>query len=190
MAELRNNKVILLIGRRGAGKTFYARNFINEYRKAHVQQKILVVDTFRNPKYLDIPVVELDMIERWRRANTYFCFDSDTRLINATLQNLYNALVVYEDATKFFDSNSLPLDLKKYVIDTKQKNVDILMLFHGFTFCPPQLFRLCDEIIILKTNDTPKNRKNDIPNYEYLLECHEAVMASSDTYARIHVKIN
>lgn len=189
MNDVRNNKVILLFGERGAGKTFYARNFLLQYRQAHPEQKALILDTFRSPKYLDLAAIKIEDIARWRNANTYVCWNSDTDKINAAVQQLYNALIIYEDASKFFDSNQLPPDLKKYVIDTKQKNVDILMLFHGYTFCPPKLFRLADEIIVMKTKDSPKNRKNDIPNYDYLMHCYQAIMDHPDPHARIHVKI-
>lgn len=189
MSEIRNNKVVLLFAERGGGKTYYARNFLLQYRQAHPQQKALIVDTFRSPKYLDYACIDVDDIQRWIKPNTYFCFNSDTDKINAALMNLYNALVIYEDATKFFDTNQLPPDLKKYVVDTKQKNVDMLLLFHGYTFCPPKLFRLADELIIMKTKDSPAHRRNDIPNFDYVMKCHEAVMQSPDPHARIHVQI-
>ena len=188
MEEVRDNEIVLILGRRKSGKTFYIRNFIKKYKEAHPEQKILIIDTFKSHKYSDIAAIPPESISRWRKPNIYRSYTAKMEEITEPLQKLHNALVIFEDASKYF--KFLPPSVESYIIDTKQKNVDILFAYHGFSVCPKRLFNYCDKIVLMKTNDSPKSReKSDIPNFELVWETYLKVKESKDLFVRAHINI-
>ncbi len=183
----RGNKACLVIGMRNAGKTFFARQIITSYQKKFPAKKILVIDTLDHPDYRDIPVISLDMIPRWKSANVYRIFGSNTEEILLEAEKLYNSLVICEDASKYIEANLQP-HIKTWVIDSKQKNTDIIFLFHGFSFVAPKLWRICDLVTVFKTDD-PSYRKTEIVNYAQVKSAWDHVMNSKDPHAKITVNI-
>jgi hypothetical protein len=179
--EPRTNFVSSILGKRNSGKTYYTRNLINEYRAAHPSQKILIADTLDHPKYRDIPTITIDMLQYWKKPNIYRIFGSNPdEILKAIGQHIWNALIIYEDASKYVDLN-LKDDVRDYILDSKQKNVDLLFLFHGFTFMPPKMFRIIDNLVIFRC-EGPQSRKNDIVGYQEVLAAWERVMNEKPYY--------
>lgn len=184
----RINNVSTILGRRGSGKTTYARKLIEEYKLALPEQKILIADTLDHPSYRDIPAIDLDLLQRWINPNIYRIYGSNTdEILYSIGEKLYNALVIFEDASKYLRA-SLNNDVRKFILDSKQKNLDLIFLFHGFAFVPPELFRLMDNIVIFKS-DSPEPRKNYIVAYDQVKEVYEKVMKSENPYEHATVRI-
>jgi hypothetical protein len=94
-----------------------------------------------------------------------------------------------EDATSFIPK-SIPKEVRRMIIDTKQKNVDLLMAFHGFMSTPPEIIRYCDTITMFKTDD-PAARKEVIgAYYNDILEAYNSIMKSKNPYINKTIKIN
>lgn len=184
---MRINQVLAILGRRGSGKTYYVKQLIQAYRAKHQYQKILVVDTLDHPAYREIPTIDVDLIRRWKQAATYRIFGSNTDEIFRAVSTIYNGLVIFEDSSKYL-RRVLPDEVRKFIIDTKQRNLDLIFLFHGFSYVPPELFRLMDNIVIFKT-DNPERRKNDIIAYDDVLKAYNEVMASKNPYEKKTVQI-
>jgi len=183
----RGNKATLVLGMRNAGKTFYIRQLIPEYRKAHPRKRILILDTLDHPDYRDTPAITPEMIPRWNQPAVYRIFGSKTEEILQAAEGMYNSLVILEDASKYIDANLQP-HIKTWVIDSKQKNTDIIFLFHGFSFTPPKLIRLCDIIVLLKCDD-PVYRRSELVNYANIKKAYDYVMNDPDPHARLTVNI-
>ena len=49
--------------------------------------------------------------------------------------------------------------------DSKQKNVDIIFMYHNWALAPKDLYRYLDFIEVFKTKDHPVVRKEDMPGY-------------------------
>jgi len=185
---MRLNQIIAILGRRGSGKTFYALQLIEAYRKQHLNQKILIVDTLDHPAYKTIATIDVDMLRRWNQPATYRIYGSNTNEIFQTISNnLKNGLIIFEDASKYL-RRQLPEDVRTFLIDSKQKNLDIIFLFHGFSYVPPELFRILDMITIFKC-DSPEHRKGDLVAYDDVLQSYRFVMASKNPYEKKTVKI-
>ena len=185
---MRINTVNNILGRRGCGKTTYTKEIISAYRKSHPEQKILIMDTFDHPSYRDTPVINIDMLKRWEKPSTYRIFGSNTDEIFSTIQTtLYNSLVIFEDSSKYIRGR-LQDDVRNFIIDSKQKNLDLVFLFHGFSFTPPELWRIIDSVTIFKS-DNPTYRKSDIVNFDQIMSAWTDVMNDPSLYAKKTVMI-
>ncbi len=184
----RLNEVSMILGRRRAGKTTYTKAIIAAIEKSQPDKKILIIDTFDNPDYAHVPIINCDMIERWKGSGTYRIFGSNTdEILFNVEQYLRNAFIIHEDASKYI-RRSLSEDLRRYIIDSKQKNLDLLFIFHGFSFAPPEMFRLVDSIVLFKC-DNPAHRKTEIVNYENIKKAYDYIMKDPCTWAHITLNI-
>ena len=168
---MRMNKVGAILGRRGCGKTTYTLALIQAYHKSHPAKKILVVDTLDHPSYKDVPVMDLEMLPRWKTPTIYRIFGSNTDEMLRGVEQLRNCLVIFEDASKYIRKN-LQLEVRAFIIDSKQKNLDLVFLFHGFAYVPPELFRIMDFLTIFKT-DNPEYRKSELVAYDDILTAYQ-----------------
>lgn len=184
----RINMVNAVLGRRGTGKTTYIKDLIAKYRAAMPNQKVLICDTLDHPAYRDIPAINCDMLKRWTGGGMYRIFGRNTDEILETIdQHLTNCLVILEDASKYLE-RSLSTDVRGFIYDSKQKNLDVIFLFHGFMSAPPELFRVIDNLVIFKCDD-PANRKRDMVNYEDVKEAYNRVMKNESPYYNETVNI-
>ncbi len=152
MSDFRINMVCLIAGTRNTGKTTFVReNVMQRHPK-----KILVVDTFDNPVWADVPTLDSALLPRWQKG-TYRYWSSDTGQVMADIERyVYNALLVFEDATKYV-GGKLTDDVRKFVLDSKQKNLDILFVFHSLTDIPRDLVRISDTLTLFKTGEQATN---------------------------------
>jgi hypothetical protein len=154
----RLNLVTTLFGARGTGKTYFIKN---ELMPLYSSGKILIIDTLDHPLYRDIPTIKLSQISRWKRGTYRFYGDPEEIEQLFDLLNRFgnNMLMICEDAQKY-TGTQLSRPLKKLIIDSKQKNIDMIFLFHSWGWVPLDLFRITDRLEIFKTNDSPEDRKS------------------------------
>ena len=185
----RINLVNIIVGKRGTGKShFFLKKLLPKYQKMHPRQRILIMDTLDHPAYRDIPRITSGMLARWRGGGVYRIFGEDEQVIlDAIEKHTRNALIVFEDASKYIDAN-LPDKVNRFVLDSKQKNLDLIFMFHGFSYCPPKLWRIADNVIIFKS-DNPDFRKKEIVAYEDVKTAWNKVMTDSNRYAQKTVRL-
>jgi hypothetical protein len=163
MAKVGNrvNLVGIICGGRGTGKSTFVEGdktvkvpgIIPTYLKRKPSQKILIVDTFDNPFWRHYPVIQAKDLARWKKG-IYRMFSSDVnRMMQEIEANCFNTVIFFEDSTKFIGSR-LTDDQKKFIIDSKQKNLDIFFIFHYLIAVPNDLIRVSDYMVLFKTNDT------------------------------------
>ena len=195
---MRDNLVIILVGNRKTGKT----DFIKPVIVNSNLPKKLIVDTFdsavwRNLKthdhleweHKEVPIVEMNQLEKWN-SGTYRCFSSDTNKMMSTIQeHLQNCLIVFEDATKYVRSK-LQEDVRKFVIDSKQKNLDIVFVFHSLTSVPPELAWISDLLVIKRTGEAlNKSLKDKFPVSEFV-PAFEKVNNSKNRFEHKTIRLN
>lgn len=183
----RINYVITGNGRRGSGKTTWIFKLIEMYKKRGM--KVLIVDTYDHPSYKDVPVLQPDQLKHWKKG-VYRMFGSDfDTMLKAIDTYLYNALIVFEDAYKY-QERKLDPNVKRFVIDSKGKNLDIIFLYHAWGWIPPDLLRISDYLEVFKTNDSPETRKNYITGYyPEAMRIYTEVMADASPYAHKSISI-
>lgn len=194
---MRVNTVIGLVGNRGTGKT----DFLKQLVRASSQPKKLIVDTFANPAWANMetwdnpqgvkePIYELqpENLKHWKNG-TYLMFDNDTDALLETIEdNLKNSLVIFEDATKYVGS-TLKKELKRFLLDTKQKNIDLIFVFHSLKDLPRDLIRVMDYLILGKTGDKyGPSLRNKYP--DEVETAHKKVMSSVNKYEKITLQIS
>lgn len=190
MAEKRLNKVITLIGTRGTGKTTKMKKVIEAYLKANPTGKILVVDTLDHPSYRDIKPITIEQLQRWlpTKGGYFRLYGSNTTEIMECISKFFfNGLLIFEDASKYIGSR-LDDNVKAFILDSKQKNLDIVFMFHSWGFVPNDLFRLTDAITIFKTQDTPFQKKNFLP-FELIEKPYKQIKDSQDRFINKTVEL-
>ena len=172
----RTNQVFMLIGKRKTGKTTVGRALID----ASLHKKILVVDTFEHPDYKDFETITTDMLPRWKsgRKRILYREDEDLQAIN---EHVRNTLIVLEDCTKYI-TGDISKPVKGIIFDSKQKNNDVIMMYHGFSYAPPKLLANVNYITLFKIGENIDNYKSKIPNYEIIYKAHKAIQASKNPY--------
>jgi ABC-type uncharacterized transport system ATPase subunit len=177
----RMNKVTAILGRRGTGKTTYLKELIESYKTALPNQKVLILDTLDHPAYREIPLINENLLKRWKKPAVYRMYSSDTdNLLSEVEKHYNNGLLILEDASKYL-RRQLSDDVRRFIFDSKQKNLDIIFLFHGFMAMPKELYSIIDNLVLFKTDD-PSFRKNAIMNYQEVKEVYDRVMQHPSPY--------
>lgn len=164
---MRDNTVTLLVGGRGRRKTTYIKEVIWKLKD---KKRILIVDTFASPVWehcgtivngvainqemADYKIQTINFDQLGNQGKGIFrVFSSDTNEMLAQVQKkCTNQLVVLEDATRFLEGQITP-ELKRFVLDTKQINVDMIMVFHALKLVPPKLSMFSDYLVLFKTQE-------------------------------------
>jgi len=170
----RFNLINIIIGRRGSGKTYFTKKRLFPiYKKKGM--KILIIDTFAHPAYTEVPRIFPNQIPRWKNGvYRMYGHHFDNEVLPAIAQ-LTNCFIVFEDAKKYV-RQKVQEELTKLCIDSKQKNLDLLFLYHTWGFVPPDLIRVADFIEVFPTADSPEVRKQQIIGvFQEALEVHKAV---------------
>ncbi len=193
-SELRN-KVTVIAGERGSGKTNTGKALVQAYAdKNGADHKILIVDTLDHPQYAHIQQIRPEHLRLWKDNHgvfRMFCPPPEGEGVNYNLRmcctqqdGVYpfrNGLLVIEDATKLLEGK-LDEWFKIFVVDSKQINVDVLLMFHGFCFIPPRLWKFIDRIIIHKTKEQWNAIKGRIPAAPLVEESFRRVQAHQSPY--------
>lgn len=170
--SIRINKVALIIGGRGQGKTDFIKNVIFPLNKRRI-----ICDTFDSPVWRNyytfihperesekIEMIDFDRVKE-NDPGTFRLISSDTDRIFQTIEKeAWNSLVVIEDATRFISKN-VDSNVRKFVLDTKQRNLDLIFVFHSLSDVPPDLIRWSDTLTLFKTNENfTSYMRTKIPN--------------------------
>lgn len=163
MSSTRTNKVFLIAGTRGTGKTDFTK--IQVILPSPMGRKI-IVDSFDNPVWrnmkswkhpemeaLTIPVLTKDELAHDDQG-IFRVFSPHTRGVMKAIEELcFNSLLVFEDATKYI-GDRLNDEVNRFVLDSKQKNLDLVFIFHSLSDIPRDLVRIADFLTLFKTNES------------------------------------
>ncbi len=193
MSDFRFNQVGIVIGMRGTGKSLFIlgskyssksqdanlgiKNIIDIYLNKNM--KVLIIDTLDHPSYRKIPIIDQKNFPLWNKGvvRTYLEPEYIPLLvahINKT-NDMNNTAIIFEDAGKYTDTR-LPRPFKRLIADSKQRNIDIIFMYHCFMDTPTDVFRKgVDYIKLFKTEDSPIVRKNNLRLFDKVLASYERV---------------
>lgn len=183
----------MILGRRGSGKTDYfkgnashnLRGLLSVYKAKGI--KVLIIDTLDHPSYRDIPVMAISDLPKWSKGIYRVWVNAEdipklNRALNK-LDNIWNTLLVYEDAYKHTFVN-VDKNLRSLIADSKQKNIDILFMYHSWAQAPVNIYRMIDLIEVFKTKDSPLTRKAYMSGYyDDAFNIWQSVMNDKSNYA-------
>ncbi len=177
----RINHVNVLVAARGEGKTTY---IIEKILPSTSQETVIIVDTFDHPAYNDIATdITINDIHKLEKG-VFHLWGSDTEAImDALNKRASNALIIYEDATKYI-KKVLTKDVEKLVLDTKQKNIDMILMFHKFSKVPSDLFSYADSVTFFRTKEVIENQKSRLDFYDDLIGPYLKLKANKAQYVK------
>ncbi len=80
-----------------------------------------------------------------------------------TNQKIRNMLVVLEDTARFMKSKQIAGNFDSMIIDSKQRNVSIVTVFHGWAKVPPSLLDgYTNHIYLHHTKRSAKYRQDEL----------------------------
>lgn len=196
--KMRTNAIIGIIGGRGTGKTTYLLGDqslnIQGLLEASSQQKHLIIDTIDHPMYQGrVPVLDHEGLKKFglnRDAKgTARIFpaigESMNDILSLVSNYFWNGTLVLEDAAKYvghMGDNAI----SNLCRDSKQKNVDLVMMWHDFDDCPKSMRKLWDYLNIRKTSITERglrDYRNKVPKFELVEIVNREVQESANKFA-------
>ncbi|MCR5040058.1 MAG: hypothetical protein K6A94_12085 [Bacteroidales bacterium] len=162
-SEPREVFVMVILGRKGTGKTTYIRRLIN--KSLQNKRRVLVV-TPNFDDFQGIPMVHPDYPQRvatYKGARKIIC-RADPKAIDEICKNFRHGLLVFDDCRAYIDDKP-SIYLKSLLISARHDDVDIIAVGHGFTTVPPQFFAYATHFMIFATTDNPINRKKNVRDY-------------------------
>jgi hypothetical protein len=167
----RTNKITLFVAARDTGKTTYTKQVIASHPK-----KVLIVDTEDHPMYREFELVDIERLKYWQKGTKRIITNLNRVKADAELLSAYlsNCLVIFEDATKYLCQNT-PRNVFSLVYNSKQKNVDVFMIYHGFKNIPPELLSNIDYLTLGYVKENIKRYENKIPNFDIVYALHESL---------------
>lgn len=180
----RINKISLIVGGRGTGKTTFVKDIIAK----GIQPKCLIVDTFEHPSYSEFQTITIDMLPRWRKGTKRLLIRDFDATIKAINEHVYNTLIIFEDCTKYFRS-TLPNEVYHIFYDSKQKNNDIILMYHGFRSILPEIMANANTLTLFKIGENVKRYANKM-DFDSINEIHQKIQASKNPFENKTILIN
>lgn len=180
----RLNKIALIVGGRGTGKTTFVKKVI----KVTPQPKVLIVDTFEHPAYAEVQTITADMLPRWQRGVKRIIIRDFDQVITAINNHVYNTLIIFEDCTKYFRT-TLPSEVFHIFYDSKQKNNDIILLYHGFRAILPEIMANANTLTLFKIGENIKRYQSKM-DYEAIEPVYNRIQESKNPYENATILIN
>lgn len=197
---MRFNFVGVIMGGRGTGKTLYVigseysskpgdeKLNIESFIKISLDQgkKVLVLDTMDHPSYRNIQILSQSNFKNWKSGVVrIIARNSDmsklVNLINVT-PSLNNTFIIMEDAAKYTDKE-LPKPFETLNIESKQRNIDVFYMYHSWGDTPNDIFRKgIDFIYLLKTEDSPVIRKNNLRLFDKVLAAYNRIIKNKSRF--------
>lgn len=179
----RFNKVTAIIGGRGSGKTLFVMGskYISKKEDQDLKlpglfdlyigvkkTKVLIIDTLDHPAYRNIPVMPINLLPEWKSGIYRILIQPDDisklcKMLNG-LSSIWNSAIFFEDAYKH-TSKIVCKPLCELFGDSKQKNIDVFLMYWAYGQAPTDLYRMLDNIECFKTKDSPECRKTFMPGY-------------------------
>lgn len=197
----RFNNVGVIIGGRGTGKTLYVlgSKFTarEEDKKLNIPSvidlqlrqgfKVLIIDTLDHPSYRKIKILSPAEFLKFKGgvARVYMNPDKVLKLVDEINTNpkMNNTFFIFEDAGKYTEYK-LPPTFKRLIADSKQRNIDVLFIYHCWSDTPNDVFKKgCDFIQLFKTTDGPEIRKSYLPEFEMVNSAFLSVKSNSSRFA-------
>lgn len=194
------NSVTILVGGRGTGKTDYVKSLM----RVSPLKKQLIVDTFDNPRWANmeswdnpdgqfeqIGKMQLENLPYWN-SGRYLLFGSNRKeIFHSVSENVTDTFVTFEDATKYINYRK-PLDdfVRETVLDTKQKNVNMILCFHSLRTVHAELADYVDYFVIKKNGQNPKLPYHIKQKFSpEIIDAHDEVWADKSRFATIALDI-
>jgi hypothetical protein len=185
MNDQRLNILAVVCGKKGTGKTTFTRKTVA------AKPRVIFLMTVDHPAFRDLRTFDettlgaLKLLTPDKRWHVRIVTTHTDEAFAAINEHISNAVIVYEDAAKYIPYNP-PAEVFSAVLDSKQKNNDIIMQFHCLQDIPTRLFKNADYLTLFKVRDQP-DQTPKAPRYIWPIV--DQVNASSDPFYNITIEL-
>lgn len=183
-----NTSVIIVVGKRGHGKTWFVRDSVT----ASSLPKSLILDNRHQDAYSAFTAIEPEDLRDFRSKNGNFVLansDIKSTYLPDIVKYVRNTSVVFEDSRRFINQRP-QAEIEALCIDSKQAGNDIYFTYHSWAQVPPILFDWADVLVSFKTMDDLSGLKTKLRgSYDYLKPAWDAAMADPSKYANRAIMI-
>jgi hypothetical protein len=176
MNSPRRNHMYLIVGRKFTGKTTVTKEMAEASGK-----KIVVIDTDEHPAYSSFTKVPLKELHKWKTGNIKVITEYPEAALRVINKCCSNAFVICEDAGKYVTPN-LQLDLKRFIIDHRKRNLDVAFMFHFLADVPPYVCRQYDFMVMFKTGDNLNSPQSKYANWHKIIEKQQRIQQVTDMH--------
>lgn len=187
----RSNKVSIYVGNRDTGKTDLLKEIA--FSMLNFFPKVLIVDTFDSDVWrnmsthahperssISVPTIPVDKFKGWRKGIGRL-ISADTKMtLSLIQQHARNTFIIFEDSRKYVKSQ-LTDDVAFFIIDSKQKNLDLNFIFHSCKRVPPELLDISDVLVLKKTSESKPPPKMD--SWPEIAQMMESLRKDTNRYA-------
>lgn len=184
-----SNAITIVVGNIKTGKT----TLVKQMLKASPLPKKLVVDsdlndtwenleTYDDPdgKLIKMDLIHPDMLQYWNNGHGITSSNNTRDVIRKVDKHVYNAVVVLEDARRYC-KNKLTQEIESLVLNHKQHNLQLILVFHLLSHPPKDLLELAHYVVLKKSNrEFPKHLRDRYP--EEFEEAFERVKNHKNPY--------
>lgn len=172
----RLNEIIIIVGKKGCGKTTLAKKIIGKSTK-----KTLVVDMLDHPSYREFPTVSHEKLKLWKSGNYRVYNGNILDILQQVNKNVWNALIIFEDCSRYIDPN-VGRGIKALFAESKQHNQDLILMFHALAEIPPYIARMYDKLIMFRTDEVIDKPNGKFYNWETIKTGQNRIRASKQKY--------
>lgn len=187
MSTERQNKVYLICGVNGTGKTQFVRKFIDKGTR-----RALILNPTFEPKWDRYPKIKVDDAEAIRtfegikQLQPRYAFGkmkkSFIQMLQIMWDNYENGVLVLDDCREMFEAN-LVSEVGSIMRGYRQHNLDVFAIFHSISQIPPKFFDHCNGyLVIFKTQDSEDRFVTKLPGHkrEVILNTWKRVVSKAE----------
>lgn len=168
---LRANKMLVVIGTNGTGKTTFLKKTVTKMLQN--QRRGLIV-TPHDMEWESVPLVHDRLkhhIATYTGARRVIWEDG---LLPIITENFKNGFLIFDDCRAYLNANT-DRDLHRLLISRRQRDIDIFAVGHGFTEIPRKFFTFATTFVLFKTLDNIDQRKNSIIQFDQIKQAQAEV---------------
>lgn len=202
----RQNMVYLVVGRIGSGKTDEVKNIAQTiYQNNASITKMVVFDefdtdvwrtmeTWNHPEWAQIrlPIVSDKQLQLLKSGQVRLIQEiDDTDYYFDLFRKLRNCIVIIEDATRMVDpQEKLPKSLARLIFDVKQKNIELILVFHSLMEVPAKLARHARIIVLKHTDEQECPKKFANPKIKLAFDKLKSMNPEKTPFEKIAIPVN
>jgi hypothetical protein len=180
----------IILGTNGTGKTTFLKKLIlNEMKKNDNHILILTPD---DAEFLEVPEVHAAFPERIQRYSgarkMITTLDEAEANLKIVREYFRKGTLIFDDCRSYFKASTLSV-LETIMVRRRQMMIDVIAVGHGPSKIPPAFFSYMTHIVLFKTNDPIKSRKDrldDIARWEIIQARVNEKAITDPHYYEIH----